>query len=90
VKEFLRQYRALGLPGAKQMRRRTRLEEAAHKHNVDVRLITQLIQQMKVMITVLEELKKEENWAVKDETVSWVGESDPLEIIRKAEKALAG
>ena len=88
VKEFLRQYRALGLPGAKKMRRRTRLEEAKHKHDVDMMLASQLITQMKMMIGLMNTLKTESNWAVSDEAVMWVGESDPLEIIRKAEKEL--
>ena len=96
VKEFLKQYRALGLPGAKKFRRRTRLEEAARKHAVDQGVIKQLIRQLSLYMQAFDQLKKEENWTVRHveqpnyqaDEVLWVGESDPLEIIRKLEKAI--
>jgi hypothetical protein len=100
VKEFLKTYRSLGLPGAKRFRRRTRLEEAKTRHDIDVAMNTRLVQLITKYKKAFEELKKETNWAVhtdyvlgKDEKqeevmrVEWVGESDPLTIIRDAEKA---
>lgn len=90
VKEFLKQYRALGLPGAKKMRRRTRLNDAQYRHDADMMLVSQLITQMKAMIKLMNELKNESNWAVSGEAVVWVGESDPLTLISNTEKALQG
>ena len=86
VKEFLSQYRNLGLPGAKRFRRRTRLAQASWQHEVDIQLAQHLVAEVKRYMKVLAELSKEENWAVKGEDVVWIGESDPLEIIRKAQR----
>lgn len=88
TKEFLQRYRALGLPGAKRFRRRTRLEEASHRDAVNGAYVKALIHELSVLRGALAEIRKEENWTVKGEDVAWVGESDPLEIIRKAEEAL--
>ena len=93
VRQFLNQYRSLGLPGAKQFRRRTRLEEAAHKDKVNQLYIKALIHELVILTKALEELEREENWAVEEEgemRVSWIGESDPLEIIKKAKLAAMG
>ena len=86
VKEFLNQYRSLGLPGAKRFRRRTRLEEAKMHDMVSQAYIKALVRQMGRYRAAMEELKRESNWTVKGEDVAWVGESDPLEIIKKAEE----
>jgi len=91
VREFLNQYRALGLPGAKQMCRRTRLQEAAYRHSIDVKLIEHLIGEVKRYMLAMEELEKESNWMCKEEenqeiTLIWVGEGDPLEIIKRAKQ----
>lgn len=90
VREFLHQYRSLGLPGAKQFRRRTRLANAAAQHDVDKAMIQGLIRRVSAYMTAMQELKKEENWATKNEgdeiVILWVGENDPLEIIKNAEK----
>ena len=88
VQEFLKQYRHLGLPGAKRFRRRTRLEEAARVHAVDEAMIRGLIHRLAAFGAAFEKLKKEENWAVRGEEVVWVGESDPLEIIKDAELSM--
>ena len=88
VREFLNQYRSLGLPGAKRFRRRTRLEDAKFRHEVDLAMIKGLIHRLAAFSAAFEKLKKEENWAVKDEDVVWIGESDPLEIIKEAERSM--
>ena len=93
VRQFLNQYRSLGLPGARRFRRRTRLEEAAHRHRVDELYIKAMVHQLSIFVKAFEELEKEENWAVEEEgemRVSWIGESDPLEIIKKAKLAAMG
>ena len=100
VRQFLNQYRSLGLPGAKQFRRRSRLEEAAHKHRVDELYIKAMVHQLSIFVKAFEELEKEENWAVFGDDYStevegarrleWIGESDPLEIIKKAKLAAMG
>ena len=84
TKEFLQRYRALGLPGAKRFRRRTRLQEAAAHERVAQAYIKALIHQLSRFRAAFEELQKEENWAVRGEDVVWIGEGDPLEIIKKA------
>lgn len=86
TKSFLQRYRALGLPGAKRFRRRTRLEQAVHEKAVNEGVVKQLVARVVGYMKLCEELKKETNWAVRGEEVVWVGESDPLELIKKAEK----
>jgi hypothetical protein len=102
VRQFLNQYRSLGLPGARRFRRRTRLEEAARRHRVDELYIKAMVHQLSIFVKAFEELEKEENWAVTESNESvgdgfeapkdlvWVGESDPLEIIKKAKLAAMG
>ena len=68
------------------MRRRTRLQEAAYRHSIDVKLIEHLIGEVKRYMLAMEELEKEANWAVRGEDVVWIGEGDPLEIIKRAKQ----
>ena len=84
VKQFLNQYRSLGLPGAKRFKRRTRLAQAEHQHQVDIAMMESLLNAGRKFLKALTELEKEENWAVKGEDIVWIGEGDPLEIIKNA------
>jgi len=86
VQDFLKRYRALGLPGAKKFRRRTRLEQAKHEREVNIATVSRLIQMVGHYKRAFEELKKEENWAVRDTEIVWIGDSDPLQVIKKVEK----
>jgi len=86
VAQFLNQYRGLGLPNAKRFRRRTKLAQAKHEHAVDVGVIQGLIRQLSAYMKAFDVLKREDNWAVRGEEVVWIGDGDPLEIIRNAEK----
>ena len=87
VREFLNQYRSLGLPNAKRFRRRSRLQQAAWDAQVNQAYVRALVHQLQACRTAFDKLKAEENWAVRGDDVVWTGEGDPLEIIKAAEDA---
>lgn len=87
VKEFLRQYRALGLPNAKKMRRRTRLEAAeaiiALYKNALVRAVTCQGEAN----TILAKIADEKNWSIRHieqpnyqaDLIEWVADDDVVD-----------
>ena len=90
VREFLSQYRHRGLATAKKFRRRTKLQQAAWQAELQQRALGQALLLIRKCADTFKVLKDENNWAVKGEDVIWVGDGDPLEIIKRAEKEIAG
>lgn len=90
VREFLFQYRHRGLATAKKFRKQTKLQRAAWQAELQQRALGQALLLIRKCADTFKVLKDENNWAVKGEDVIWVGDGDPLEIIKRAEKEIAG
>lgn len=90
IKAFLRRYRSLGLPNAKKMRRRTRLQELQDANGLLQKMLHEWVRRVARANFIIQELIKEENFAVRGEDVLWAADSDPLENARKYLKEFTG
>jgi hypothetical protein len=47
------------------------------------------VRKVGIYMRAFDVLQDEKNWAVREDEVVWVGEGDPLEIMKKAEREAA-
>lgn len=97
VREFLSQYRHRGLATAKKFRKQTKLQKAEFKNAALQIALGQALLLIRKCADTFKALKDENNWVVAAEgyesknggEVIWIGDGDPLEIIKGAEKEIA-